>query len=38
VFVDYMEKNIKAAEEVGMKGILFKNIDQLKKDLESLGI
>lgn len=38
VFVDDMEKNIKAAEDIGMKGILFKNIDQLKKDLKNLGI
>ena len=38
VFVDDMEKNIKAAEGVGMKGVLFQDTEQLKSDLKKLGI
>ncbi|MFC1722743.1 HAD-IA family hydrolase [Nanoarchaeota archaeon] len=38
VFVDNMERNTKAAEEIGMKSILFVNLEQLKKELIGLGI
>jgi putative hydrolase of the HAD superfamily len=38
IFIDDKEKNVKASEEVGIKGILFENIEQLKKELVSLGI
>lgn len=33
LFVDDSPANIKAAEEVGLKGILFKNVEQLKTNL-----
>ncbi|MFC1656584.1 HAD family hydrolase [Patescibacteria group bacterium] len=38
IFVDDMEKFIKIAELLGIHGILYKDINQLKKDLISLGI
>lgn len=38
IFIDDKEKNIKAAEELGIKGILFKNTEQLIEDLKELGI
>lgn len=38
VFVDDKEKNVKGSEKTGMKGILFKSVSQLKKDLENLGV
>lgn len=38
VFVDDKAENIEAAKRVGMKGIVFKNIKQLKKDLHTLRV
>ncbi len=38
IFVDDLEENIKTAESLGIKGILFKNLAQLKTDLYSLAI
>ncbi|MEK6910025.1 MAG: HAD family phosphatase [Candidatus Aenigmatarchaeota archaeon] len=34
LFVDDREKNINGAKKVGMRAILFKNADQLEKDLK----
>lgn len=36
IFIDDKEKNVKAAEEVGMHGIVFKNVAQLKDDLKKV--
>ena len=36
VFIDNIEEYVKAAEKVGMKGIIFKDSNQLKKDLAKL--
>lgn len=38
VFIDDRESNIQGAEDVGMKGILFKNPAALKDDLKKLNI
>ncbi len=38
VFVDNLERNIPAAEEAGMKTILFRDVEQLREELEKLGI
>ena len=38
VFVDDRMRNIKGGEAVGIKGILFKDEKQLRKDLISLGL
>jgi len=38
VFIDDKEKNANGAEEAGMKGIVFTDIDQLNKDFNSLQI
>lgn len=38
LFIDDSPENVEAAKEAGMKGVLFKNIDQLKIALESEGI
>ena len=38
VFVDDMPVNVEGAREVGMQGIVFENIDQLKEALKELGI
>ena len=38
VFIDNMERNTKAAEELGIKGVFFTDIEKLKTDLEELGI
>ena len=38
VFIDDSLKNIKGCEAYGMKGIHFKSGDQLRKELESLGV
>ncbi len=38
ILIDDKEKNVKASEEVGIKGILFENTEQFKKELASFGI
>ncbi len=38
VFIDDLEKNILAARNVGMKGIVFENCEQMKQELISFGI
>ena len=38
LFIDDNLRNVKAAEELGIKGIYFENPDQLKKELINLGI
>lgn len=38
VFIDDQKRNIDAAEELGMKGILFTSPESLKESLEELGI
>ncbi|MFC1629727.1 HAD family hydrolase [Patescibacteria group bacterium] len=38
VFIDDLEENVEAAISLGLKGIVFKNLDQLKKDLAELDI
>lgn len=38
VFIDDIQKFIKIANSIGIRGILFKNINQLKKELVSLGV
>ncbi len=36
VFIDDLKENIKGAEAIGIKGILFKSVDQCKADLNKL--
>lgn len=38
VFIDDTEVNIKAARDLGWKGIVYKNFDQAVKELEALGV
>jgi HAD superfamily hydrolase (TIGR01509 family) len=38
VFIDDKKENILTAEKLGIKGIQFSNPEQLRKDLENLGI
>jgi len=38
VFIDDLKDNIVGAKKIGMHGIHYKNIKQLKKDLKILGI
>ena len=38
IFIDNLESNIKAAEKLGIKSILFKNNRQIINDLKNLGI
>ncbi|PIN78216.1 hypothetical protein COY26_01110 [Candidatus Woesearchaeota archaeon CG_4_10_14_0_2_um_filter_33_10] len=38
IYIDDMEQNIPPAKELGMKMILFKNFEQLKKELISFSI
>ena len=38
VFIDDKKKNIEAARKFGINGILFLNINQLKKELLDLGV
>ena len=38
VFVDDSDKNVEAAITLGIHGIVFKNTDQLKKDLTKIGV
>ncbi|MBI1970982.1 HAD-IA family hydrolase [Candidatus Woesearchaeota archaeon] len=37
-FIDDKQKNVDAAKECGMKGIVFSSVNQLKKELASLGV
>jgi putative hydrolase of the HAD superfamily len=37
LFIDNLEKNIIAAESVGLHALLFTNVDQLQKDLSKRG-
>ncbi len=38
IFIDDREENIEGAEKLGIKGILFKGVDSLKRKLDSFGI
>src|SRR3989344_979313 len=38
VFIDDLQINIDAANELGIKGVLYANLNQLKEDFESLKI
>ncbi|MBU1196931.1 HAD-IA family hydrolase [Candidatus Micrarchaeota archaeon] len=38
IFVDDKEENVVAARKAGLHGIVFENIEQLKKDLRALGV
>jgi len=38
LFIDNVRKNVISAEEIGMKGIVFKNFDQLLLELTKFGI
>ena len=38
IFIDNMERNTKAAESIGIKSILFENLEQLKQELTALNI
>lgn len=38
VFVDDFQKNVESANELGLKGIFYSNLSQLKKDFSALGI
>ena len=38
VFIDDLQKNVDGANDVGIKGILYTNLDQLKKDFADLHI
>lgn len=38
IFIDDLEKNIKTSEEVGITGIVYKDVNQLQKQLKSMGI
>lgn len=38
VYIDDKEKNVDAAEELGMRGIHFTNIEDLRRSLESMDI
>ena len=36
IFIDDLEENVKGAEAVGIKGIIFKNSEQCKLDLDNI--
>jgi len=38
IFIDDIRKFVEVAESLGIKGIIFENIDQLIKELKNLGI
>jgi putative hydrolase of the HAD superfamily len=38
LFIDDREENVRAAIAVGMKGIVFTNVDQLRRELVALGL
>ncbi len=38
VYIDDMKKNIPPAKKLGMKTVLFKDVEQLKKELKEFGV
>jgi len=38
IFIDNMPSNVAGAQEVGINGIVFKNVVQLKRDLAKFGV
>ena len=38
LFIDDQEKNVLAARKIGMKGIVYKDINELKKELTQLNV
>jgi HAD superfamily hydrolase (TIGR01509 family) len=38
VFIDDTEKNVRAAEKLGIHGIVFHSLDQMLADLHALGV
>lgn len=38
VFIDDTPKNIKAGEELGIRGIVYKDLEQVKEDLKAMGV
>jgi len=38
IFIDDRESNVAAAENIGMRGIVFQNATQLRNDLSALGL
>ena len=38
LFIDDREENIRAAREAGFHGIIFKDVDQLRRDLKEQGL
>lgn len=38
VFIDDTPKNIKAGEELGIRGIVYKDLEQVKADLKAMGV
>lgn len=38
VFIDDMERNIKGAQALGIRGILFRGAEGVRRDLEALGV
>ena len=38
VFIDNLERNTIASEKVGIKGIVFRNVEELKEDLVKIGV
>src|SRR3989338_2766785 len=38
VFIDDLEENVKAAQSIGMKGIIYRNLGQLETYLDKIGV
>jgi FMN phosphatase YigB (HAD superfamily) len=38
VFIDDLEQNVEGAFRAGMKGVLFRGLEQLLEDLRRLGV
>lgn len=38
VMIDDLERNVRGAEDVGMKGIVYTSVDQCVKELRTMGI